>query len=56
LKDAPAYHAFGLIYHSGKEKRDYEKALYWYKLAAAESIANAMHNIGVLYYDGAITN
>jgi TPR repeat protein len=40
----------GFEYHT--EKKQYDKALAWYLLAAKENNSHAQNCIGVLYYDG----
>jgi TPR repeat protein len=41
---------YGYVYHI--EKKQYDKALAWYLLAAMENNSIAQNNIGVLYKDG----
>jgi hypothetical protein len=40
----------GYVYHS--DKKQYDKALAWYLLAARENDSTAYNNIGTLYYNG----
>jgi TPR repeat protein len=41
---------YGFVYHS--DKKQYDKALAWYILAAMENNSKAQNNIGFLYYNG----
>jgi TPR repeat protein len=42
----------GYTYYT--EKKQYDKALAWYLLAARENSCDAQNNIGVLYYYGCV--
>jgi TPR repeat protein len=48
--DTNRMYQLGNIYYT--EKKQYDKALAWYLLAARENSCDAQNNIGVLYYYG----
>ncbi len=51
---AEAQHDLAAIYiagHAGVEQ-NYDRAIFWFKEAAARNIANARYNLGVLYHQG----
>jgi hypothetical protein len=52
--DAKAQSTVGSIYHRGGRgvQRDDEKALKWFRLAAAQGVAEAEFNLGVMYAQG----
>ncbi len=51
---AEAQHDMGAIYVAGhgQIKKDLKRAVLWFKEAAANGIANAKYNLGVLYHQG----
>lgn len=49
LGDAEAQANLGIMLQS---RGEYEKAAYWYRLAASAGIDNAQYNLGTLYFNG----
>ncbi len=48
-----AQHNLGVYYeHGWGVKQDYAQAVYWYRKAAEQGLADAMNNLGVCYYNG----
>jgi TPR repeat protein len=41
-----------LLHEGSGIKRDYQEAIKWFKKAADQGIANAQHNLGVIYSGG----
>lgn len=51
--DANAQYNLGVLYDEGLGvDQDYDKALKWYRKAAAQEYAKAEHNIGIMYQEG----
>lgn len=51
---AEAQHDLAALYTAGQAgvTQNYERAVYWFKMAAAQGIANAAYNLGVLAHQG----
>lgn len=51
---AEAEHDLAALYVAGQAgvAQNYERAAYWFKQAAAQGVANAAYNLGVLYHQG----
>lgn len=51
---AEAQHDLAALYVAGQAgvMQNYERAAYWFKQAAAQGLANAAYNLGVLYHQG----
>ena len=50
---ATAQFNLGAMYHDGRGvPQDYQTAVKWYRLAAAQINASAQSNLGVIYHDG----
>lgn len=51
---AEAQHDLAALYTAGQAgvSQNYERASYWFRQAAAQGIANAAYNLGVLYHQG----
>jgi len=51
---AEAQHDLAALYVSGQQKvtKNYDRAIYWFKKAAAADVANAHYNLGVIYQQG----
>lgn len=49
-----AQHDLAALYTAGQANvhQNYERAAYWFRQAAAQDIANAAYNLGVLYHQG----
>jgi TPR repeat protein len=49
-----AQHDLAAIYTAGHAgaKQDYRRAVYWFRQAADQGVANASYNLGVLYHQG----
>lgn len=52
--DATAQYSLGKIYETGNMdlERDYGRAVEWYRLAAAQGVAAAQNNLGLMYAQG----